>query len=95
MSHTESLPSLEQALESLQAIEKKYDQGMRISQTRQALEKNERLARDKPAIDIYYQRLIEKGFFVPIYGAGDIPWSLPLHMPPYLIEILCPEYHIM
>ena len=26
--------------------------------------------------------------FVPIYGAGDFPWALPLHMPPYLMEIL-------
>ena len=82
------LPSLEQTLEALQEIEKKNDEGIRIAQTRRALEKNERVANNEAVIAGYYQRLSDKGLFVPIYGAGDLPWSLPLHMPPYLIEIL-------
>ncbi len=82
------LPSIEQALETLQAIEKKFDEGTRIAQTRQALEKNEHVAKSDAVVTGYYQSLADKGLFVPIYGAGDLPWALPLHMPPYLIEIL-------
>jgi len=88
MRNKENLPGLEQTLEALQAIEKKYDEGTRIVQTRRALEKNERIAQNEEVVAGYYQHLIDKGLFVPIYGAGDLPWALPLHMPPYLIEIL-------
>jgi hypothetical protein len=88
MDNHEKLPSLEQTLETLQKVEKKYDEGIRIAQTRRALEKNERISQDKKVVKEYYNGLIDKGLFVPIYGAGDIPWALPLHMPPYLIEIL-------
>ncbi len=87
--HTKTdLPSLAQALDTLQAIEKKVDEGTRIAQTRQALEKNESVAKNAAVVEGYYQSLTDKGLFVPIYGAGDLPWALPLHMPPYLIEIL-------
>ena len=82
------LPSIAEAIETLQAIEKKVDEGTRIAQTRRALEKNERVAKNKEAVAGYYQSLTDKGLFVPIYGAGDLPWAPPLHMPPYLIEIL-------
>jgi len=82
------LPSIEQALETLQEIEKKFGEGIRIAQTRRALEKNERVAKNEAVISSYYQSLADKGLFVPIYGAGDFPWALPLHLPPYLIEIL-------
>ena len=82
------LPSLEQALETLQEIEKKFDEGTRIAQTRRALEKNEAVAKNEAVIEGYYQSLADKELFVPIYGAGDLPWALPLHMPRYLIEIL-------
>ena len=88
MCNKENLPGLEQALEMLQEIEKKVDEGSRIAQTRRALEKNERITQNKKVVEGYYQSLIDKGLFVPIYGAGDLPWALPLHMPPYLIEIL-------
>ena len=82
------LPGIDQALERLQEIEKKYDEGTRIAQTRRALEKNEAVAKNEAVIAGYYQSLADKGLFVPIYGAGDLPWALPLHLPPYLIEIL-------
>jgi hypothetical protein len=88
MSNKENLPSLEQTIETLQAIEKKYDEGTRIAQTQRALTKNERVAQDSQVVAEYYGSIIDSGLFVPIYGAGDIPWALPLHMPPYLIEIL-------
>ena len=88
MSDKENLPDLEQALERLQALEKKYDEGTRIAQTRRALEKNESITQNEEVIKGYYKSLTDKGLFVPIYGAGDLPWALPLHMPPYLIEIL-------
>jgi hypothetical protein len=88
MSDMRQLPSIEQALDTLQAIEKKFDEETRIAQTRRALEKNERIAKDEAVVASYYQRLTDKGLFVPIYGAGDFPWALPLHLPPYLIEIL-------
>ena len=87
--HTRThLPSIEQALETLQEIEKKVDEGTRIAQTRRALEKNERVAKNEAVVAGYYQSLADKGLFVPIYGAGDFPWALPLHLPPYLIEVL-------
>jgi hypothetical protein len=88
MSHNENLPGLEQALETLHKTEKKYDEGVRIAQTRQALERNERIAADRKAIETYYRHIDRKGLFVPIYGLGDYPWALPLHMPPYLMKIL-------
>ena len=88
MRDKENLPDLEQALERLQAIEKKYDEGTRIAQTRRALEKNESITQNEEVVKGYYKSLTDKGLFVPIYGAGDLPWALPLHMPPYLIEIL-------
>ena len=82
------LPGIDQSLETLQAIEKKFDEGTRVAQTQQALIKNEHVARSDAVVAGYYQSLANKGLFVPIYGAGDLPWALPLHMPPYLIEIL-------
>ena len=88
MSENKQLPSLEQALETLQKIEKSFDEGIRIAQTRQALEKNERIAGAGEVIEGYYQHLARVGLFVPIYGLGDYPWGLPLHMPPYLMKIL-------
>lgn len=88
MSTMTPLPGLEQAQEGLQEIEKKYDEGTRIVQTRQALEKNESIAKNNDVVKGYYKGLTDKGMFVPIYGAGDYPWALPLHMPPYIMEIL-------
>ena len=82
------LPSLDQALERLQETENRFDEGTRIAQTRQALLKNEHVAKNAAVVEGYYQSLADKGLFVPIYGAGDLPWALPLHLPPYLIEIL-------
>ncbi len=82
MRDKENLPSLEQTLETLQVIEKKYDEGTRIAQTRRALEKNESITQNEEVVKSYYKSLTDKGLFVPIYGAGDLPWALPLHMPP-------------
>jgi len=88
MNPSEHLPGLEETLEILEGVEKKYDEGTRVAQTKRALIKNERVAQDNKVVEDYYRSIIESGLFVPIYGAGDIPWALPLHMPPYLIEIL-------
>ena len=88
MHNLSNLPSVDQALETLQAIEKKYDEGIRIVQTRQALEKNESISQNKDVVKGYYKSLADKGMFVTIYGIGDYPWALPLHLPPYLMQIL-------
>ena len=71
MSTMKPLPDLEQSQEALQEIEKKYDEGTRIAQTWQALEKNETIAQNKDVVKGYYKSLTHKGMFVPIYGAGD------------------------
>ncbi|MGD8297040.1 MAG: hypothetical protein PVG67_11655 [Desulfobacterales bacterium] len=89
------LPSLDQALERLQEIENTFDEGARIVQTQQALLKNEHVAKNAAVVSGYYRSLADKGLFVPIYGAGDLPWALPLHMPPYLIEILWATARVM
>ena len=68
MRNMENLPSLEQTLETLQVIEKKYDEGTRIAQTRRALEKNESITQNEEVIKGYYNSLTDKGLFVPIYG---------------------------
>jgi hypothetical protein len=52
------------------------------------LEKNESIAKNRDVVAGYYNGLTDKGMFVPIYGIGDYPWALPLHLPPYLIQIL-------
>ncbi len=88
MSTMKRLPDLEQSQEALQEIEKKYNEGTRIAQTRRALEKNSSIAQNKDVVKGYYKGLTDKGMFVPTYGVGDYPWALPLHMPPYLMEIL-------
>jgi len=88
MNTTAALPSLEQALDELDALEKRYDEGTRIAQTRRALDKNARIAADAEVIRRYYRELADRGLFVSIYGVGEFPWALPLHLPPYLIDLL-------
>ncbi len=82
------LPDLEQTIEELDAVEKQYDEGQRIEQTRRALEANEKVASDKAFIERYYRQLAQRGLFVTIYGLGKFPWALPVHMPPYLMDLL-------
>ncbi len=50
MSTMKPLPDLAQTQEALQEIEKKYDEGTRIAQTRQVLEKNENIAQNKDVV---------------------------------------------
>jgi hypothetical protein len=83
-----ALPSLAQTLDHLDAQEKRYDEGTRIEQTRCALENNARIAGDREVIRRYYRELADRGLFVTIYGVGEFPWALPLHLPPYLIDLL-------
>jgi hypothetical protein len=64
-------------LKRCRTIEKKYDEGTRIAQTRQALEKNERIAKHEAVVAGYYKDLADKGMFVPIYGAVIIPGRFP------------------
>ena len=82
------LPDLDQTIDELDALEKQYDEGIRIEQTRRALEANEKIASDKAFIKRYYRELADRGLFVPIYGIGKFPWALPVHMPPYLMDLL-------
>ena len=82
MSRTAGLPSLDQTLDELEALEKKYDEGQRIAQTRRALDINETIALNKEVIRTYYRELADKNLFVIIYGTGEAPWALPVHLPP-------------
>ena len=88
MNTAAALPSLEQTLDELDALETRYDEGTRIAQTRRALENNARIAADAGVIRRYYRELADRGLFVTIYGVGEFPWALPLHLPPYLIDLL-------
>ncbi|MGA8019606.1 MAG: hypothetical protein WCA42_12110, partial [Desulfobacterales bacterium] len=88
MSRTAGLPSLDQTLDELDALEKKYDEGQRIAQTRRALDINETIALNKKVVQAYYRELARKKLFVIIYGTGEMPWALPLHLPPYLIDLI-------
>ena len=95
MSSPDSLPGLDQTLDKLNKVGKQYDEGMRIEQTRRALNMNEMIAANKVATERYYKRLADKGLFVTIYGGGEFPWALPLHLPPYLIEMLLASARVL
>ena len=82
------LPGLDEALDNLQRVEGRYDEGARVEQTRRALKCNAATVANRDAAGRYYRDLSEKGMFVPIYGTGEYPWALPVHLPLYLIEIL-------
>lgn len=82
------LPDLDQTIDDLDALEKQVDEGQRIEQTRRALEANQRVAADRAFIEGYYRDLGDRGLFVTIYGIGKFPWALPVHMPPYLMDLL-------
>ena len=95
MSRTAGLPSLDQTLDDLDALEKKYDEGQRIAQTRRALDINETIALNKAVIQAYYGELAEKKLYVIIYGTGEAPWALPLHLPPYLIDLMSASARVL
>ena len=84
----ETLPSLEQTLEALRATEKKYPEGLRVKETRKAIEANERFATDRSVMDKYFGHLGSKDMFIPIYGMGNTPNGLPMCLPGYLMDIL-------
>ncbi|MCX5787765.1 MAG: hypothetical protein NTX64_04535 [Elusimicrobia bacterium] len=88
MTDTGALPSLDEALQQLDQVERSYSTDTRVAQTRVALEANERLARDRARVDAYLGHLGGKDMFHPIYGLGLFPHGLPLALPPYLIRIL-------
>jgi hypothetical protein len=88
MDTTTGLPDLDQTIDDLDALEKRYDEGQRIEQTRRALQTNARIASDQTLIERYYRELAGRGLFVTIYGVGKFPWALPIHMPPYLMDLL-------
>ena len=95
MSRTAGLPSLDQTLDELEALEKKYDEGQRIAQTRRALDINETIALNKEVIRTYYGELADKELFVTIYGTGEAPWALPVHLPPYLIDLMSASARVL
>ncbi len=82
------LPDLDQTIDELEALEKGYDEGLRIEQTRRALKANQKTAADTALIERYYRELADRGLFVTIYGVGKMPWALPVHLPPYLMDLL-------
>jgi len=88
MINADALPSLDEALEQLEQVERSYSTDTRIAQTRVALEANERFARDRKRVDAYLGHLGGKDMFQPIYGLGLFPHGLPLALSPYLIRIL-------
>jgi hypothetical protein len=89
------LPDLDQTIDELEILEKGFDEGLRIEQTRRALEANQRTAADAALIESYYRQLAERGLFVTIYGVGKMPWALPVHIPPYLMDLLLATARVM
>lgn len=83
-----TLPSVDEALTQLMAVEQKYDEGARLEQTRRAIEANERFATDRRTLDTYIAHLDSKDMFTPIYGLGNTPNGLPVCLPRYVIEIM-------
>lgn len=83
-----TLPSLEQTLDDLAKTERKYPDGLRIEETRKAIEANERFAKDRQQIDTYLGYLGSRKMFTPIYGLGNFPQGLPVCLPPYLMDLL-------
>lgn len=95
MSSPDSLPGLDQTLDELNKVEKQYDEGKRIEQTGRALRINEMIATNTEATERYYKRLADKGLFVTIYDNGEYPWALPIHLPPYLMEVLLASARVL
>ena len=56
---------------------------------------NEMIAGNRQVIESYYKNLAEAGLFVTIYDYGECPWALPLHLPPYLIEVLLASARVL
>jgi hypothetical protein len=83
-----TLPSLDEALEDLRAVERRYDDGARLKQTKQSIEANERFATDRRVLDRYIGHLDSVKMFTPIYGMGNTPNGLPVSLPRYVIEIM-------
>ena len=85
MNTKKPLPDLAQSLEALQEIEKKYDEGTRIAQTRQALEKNESIAQNKDLVTghIYFDehRNVMKPFPFGVYLQRKLI-SAPIQLKP-------------
>lgn len=91
MKHAEvetTLPSLDETLDRLAAVEERYPEGVRVEQTRKALEANESFARDRRRLDAYFAHLASKDMFLEMYGLGHAPNGLPMALPSYLMEIL-------
>lgn len=82
------LPSLDQALEHLAAVEAKYPDEHRVAATRKVLDQNARFARDRRFLDRYLAHLDSRDMFIPIYGLGNTPNGVPCALPYYLIDIM-------
>ncbi|MBI4859217.1 MAG: hypothetical protein HY815_02940 [Candidatus Riflebacteria bacterium] len=83
-----TLPSLDEALEDLKKVERKYNDGIRLEQTKKAMEANERFARDRARLNKYLGHLDSVNMFTPIYGLGNTPNGIPVALPPYVLEIM-------
>jgi succinyl-diaminopimelate desuccinylase len=82
------LPSVDQTLEDLRALEKRYSEGERVAQTQAALAANERFSLDRARVDRYLGHLGSKDMFLEMYGLGHAPSGLPVALPQYLMEIM-------
>ena len=82
------LPSLDETLEHLRQVERRYTEELRIEATRAVIEANERFVTDRRRVETYLGHLGSKNMFLDMYGLGNCPNSLPLALPRYLMEIM-------
>jgi len=82
------LPSLEETLDNLAKVEKRYPDGVRIEQTRKAVEANERFVKDRSRVETYFGHLASKNMFLEMYGLGHCPNGIPMALPPYLMDVM-------
>ncbi|HEY3354899.1 MAG TPA: hypothetical protein VGQ83_16715 [Polyangia bacterium] len=83
-----TLPSVDETLEHLRQVERRYPEGLRAAQTKRAIEANERFVTDRGVMDRYLGHLASKNMFLEMYGLGHCPNGLPVALPPYLMDIL-------
>lgn len=82
------LPSVDETLEHLRQVERRYPEGLRLEASRLAIEANERFVTDRRRVDTYLEHLGSKNMFLDMYGLGNCPCGLPLALPYYLMDIL-------
>ena len=74
--HRSPLPSLDETLERLAAVEHRSPEGARIEMTKKAVEANERFATDRGRVEAYLGHLASRNMFLDMYGLGNCPNGL-------------------